>query len=137
MLKREHRLTDGPSFGRAIRTGRRAGSRSVVVHVAAPGEHRDEQPEVPEQPRPPRVGLVVAKSVGNAVARNLVKRRLRHLMRERVTSLPPSALVVVRALPAAAGASYDELGKDLDHAIARAARPAGVRPGATRKEAER
>jgi ribonuclease P protein component len=132
VLKREHRLTHGPSFGRAVRAGRRAGSRTVVVHLAAPvGDG------VGEADRPPRIGLVVGKAVGNAVARNLVKRRLRHLMRERVTSLPPSALVVVRALPAAAGASFDELGKDLDHALARASRSSGARPGATRKEAGR
>ena len=137
MLKREHRLTDGPSFGRAIRTGRRAGSRSVVVHVAAPGKHHDEQPEVPEQPRPPRVGLVVAKSVGNAVARNLVKRRLRHLMRERVTSLPLNALVVVRALPPAAAASYQQLADDLDHALGRALRARAPRPAAPSVERER
>ena len=102
------------------------------MHLAAPAGDG-----VGEADRPPKVGLVVGKAVGNAVARNLVKRRLRHLMRERVTSLPLSALVVVRALPAAAGASYDELGEDLDHAIARASRPAGARSGATGKEAER
>ncbi|WP_148573336.1 ribonuclease P protein component [Nocardioides caldifontis] len=116
MLKREHRLTDGPSFGRAVRAGRRAGTRTLVVHLAAPEADQAE-------PRPPRVGLVVGKAVGNAVVRNQVKRRLRHLMRERVTSLPLSALVVVRALPAAPTASYAELGDDLDRALARARTP--------------
>jgi ribonuclease P protein component len=123
VLKREHRLTDGPSFGLAIRTGRRAGSRTVVVHVAAP----DLVAVGLEPDRPARIGLVVGRTVGNAVARNQVKRRLRHLMRERVDSLPLAALVVVRALPAAAGASYDELAADLDHALGRALRPRGPR----------
>jgi len=33
--------------------------------------------------------------------------------------LPGSAVLVVRALPAAAGASYQELGADLDRCLAR------------------
>ena len=46
------------------------------------------------------MGFVVSKAVGNAVARNRVKRRLRHL----VAGLPSpvTADVVVRALPPAA-----------------------------------
>jgi ribonuclease P protein component len=65
----------------------------------------------------PRVGFVVGKAVGNAVVRNQVKRRLRHLARERLASLPGAAVLVVRALPAAATASYAELGRDLDRAL--------------------
>ena len=117
MLKRENRLTDGPTFGRVVRTGRRAGSRTLVVHVASspPGDRADGTGDVA-----PRVGLVVGKAVGNAVVRNQVKRRLRHLMRERVDSLPLSALVVVRTLPGSASSSYAELAGDLDSALARA-----------------
>jgi ribonuclease P protein component len=61
----------------------------------------------------------VSKAVGNAVARNLVKRRLRHLMRERMDQLPTGSLVVVRALPGAAEADYDRLRGDLDAALRR------------------
>ena len=46
-----------------------------------------------------RIGFVVSKAVGPAVTRNLVKRRLRHLCRERVADLPPGSLLVLRALP--------------------------------------
>ena len=66
-----------------------------------------------------RIGFVVSKAVGNAVARNRVKRRLRHLAREHVSTLPGSAVLVVRALPAAAQASYAELGTDLDRCLQR------------------
>jgi ribonuclease P protein component len=67
----------------------------------------------------PRVGFVVSRAVGPAVVRNRVKRRLRHLMRERVAGLEPGTLVVVRAQPAAAGASSAELGAELDRCLAR------------------
>jgi ribonuclease P protein component len=65
------------------------------------------------------VGFVVSKAVGNAVVRNRVKRRLRHLAREHVTSLPGSAVLVVRALPAAGSASYAALGEDLTRSLQR------------------
>ena len=109
MLPAAHRLRDGRDFRRTIRSGRRAGSRTLVVHLAtvdpgAPG---------------PRVGLVVSKAVGNAVLRNRVQRRLRHLCREQLSALPASGMLVVRALPAAADASSVELGEDLRRCLQR------------------
>jgi len=68
------------------------------------------------------VGFTVSKAVGNAVVRNRVKRRLRHLTREHLsdlTGLPGRAALVVRALPAAATASYGDLGDELGSALAR------------------
>ena len=111
MLPAAHRLTDGATFREAIRSGRRAGRRTLVVHLLLAGVDTD--------PRPARVGLVVSKAVGNAVTRNQVKRRLRHLAREHVSSLPGSAVLVVRALPPAATASSRELGSDLERCLDR------------------
>jgi ribonuclease P protein component len=61
----------------------------------------------------------VSKAVGGAVVRNKVKRRLRHLMRDRVVLFPPGSLVVVRALPGAGDADHGQLARDLDAAIER------------------
>jgi ribonuclease P protein component len=70
--------------------------------------------------------------VGNAVTRNLVKRRLRALVRECLASLPDSSVLVVRALPAAALASYADLAADLDTALTRTlTRTSGRTPGRT------
>lgn len=69
--------------------------------------------------RGPQVGFVVSKAVGNAVVRNRVQRRLRHLTRARIAMLPGGACVVVRALPAAAGSTYGGLERDLDTALQR------------------
>ena len=109
MLDRSHRLTTSAGFTLAVRSGRRAGTRTLVLHLGTE----------PGAVAGPRVGFVVSRAVGNAVTRNLVKRRLRHLARERLTSLPRSAVLVVRALPASAVASYVDLGADLDAACRR------------------
>jgi ribonuclease P protein component len=109
VLTRENRLTSSQRFSRAVRQGRRAGTRTLVVHL-----------DVDATLQHPQVGLVVSKAVGPAVTRNLVKRRLRHLSRERLASLPGSAVLVIRALPASSDAPYAVLGSDLDRALERA-----------------
>jgi ribonuclease P protein component len=68
---------------------------------------------------PCRVGFVVSRAVGPAVTRNRVKRRLRHLVRARVDRLQDGSLLVVRALPASAGATFSDLGAELDRCLAR------------------
>lgn len=88
---------------------------------------------VPESGHPPdeppaTVGFVVSKSVGNAVTRNRVKRRLRALSAPLLTDLAPGSAVVVRALPASANASFDELSAQLSSALRRASRGRAVPP---------
>ncbi|MDQ0372578.1 ribonuclease P protein component [Cellulomonas humilata] len=58
------------------------------------------------------------------MTRNLVKRRLRELVRARLAAMPTDAGIVVRALPPAATRSFDLLGADLDAALETAARRA-------------
>nr|WP_198346481.1 ribonuclease P protein component [Nocardioides sp. MAH-18] len=110
-----HRLTDSATFHRTVRAGRRAGSRTLVVHLVP----ADPDGDPDGGPDGPRVGFVVSKAVGNAVVRNRVKRRLRHLAREHVSTLPGAAVLVVRALPAAAEASSGELRADLGRCLSR------------------
>jgi ribonuclease P protein component len=124
-----NRLTSPVHFREVVRRGRRGGGPLMVVHLLAPSH----EPALPGLPMQPRVGFVVSKAVGPAVTRNLVKRRLRHLARERTATLPPRGMLVVRALPAAADASYDELARELDRCLAKAGnavdRAAGVEVG--------
>ncbi|MBN4064320.1 ribonuclease P protein component [Dehalococcoides mccartyi] len=68
-----------------------------------------------------RVGLAVSKRVGNAVARNLVKRRIRSSFSD--MNISAGWDVVITAKPDSADASYSEL----DQAIQKSLKRAGVR----------
>lgn len=109
MLPGAYRMRRREEFTVGVRRGQRAGRPNLVMHVSHEGSAEE----------PPRIGFVVSKAVGNAVVRNRVQRRLRHLMAERVHRLPYGSLVVIRAHRRAAGARYVELGSDLDKALGR------------------
>jgi ribonuclease P protein component len=126
VLPSENRLRRREDFATATRRGRRAGRPHLVVHLSCGTDPHAAERSVPEDAPPPRAGFVVSKAVGNAVVRNRVQRRLRHLMRDRLTRLPAGSLVVVRALPGAGDAAYDQLARELDAALERLV--GGVRP---------
>lgn len=129
MLPAERRVRTAQDFSRAVRSGARGGRATLVVHLAPAAPD-------PDPARPSRAGFVVSRAVGAAVVRNRVRRRLRHLVAERLGEVPDGTDLVVRALPPSAEATWTQLGEDLDGALraarrraARAARPpAGVAP---------
>ncbi|APF40995.1 ribonuclease P protein component [Neomicrococcus aestuarii] len=106
MLPVEHRMRTAGDFSDTVRSGARIGRRNVVVYAHLLAE-----------PLPSRVGFIVSKKVGNAVTRNLVKRRLRALSADYVKQFPQGFGIVMRALPAASTATWDELSRDLHSAF--------------------
>jgi ribonuclease P protein component len=122
VLAAAQRLRRSSDFAAAVRGGRRAGRGSVVVHLTVPPQTELSEP-APTEDTSVRAGFVVSKAVGGAVTRNTVRRRLRHLVRERLAELPPGSVLVVRAQPGAATASYEGLRADLDAALAAARSP--------------
>ncbi|MDE2969640.1 MAG: ribonuclease P protein component [Chloroflexota bacterium] len=88
MLPRQHRLTRKASFDAVFARGRRWNGRHVTIRTFPNGT--DDY----------RLGLSVSKAVGNAVARNRVKRRLREIVRG--AGVAPGCDVVVVARPSAA-----------------------------------
>ena len=123
MLPARYRMRRADQFSDAVRRGARSGAQRLVVHVGTrTGD--DLRPTSNRVSDAALVGFVVPRAVGNAVRRNEVKRRLRHLMAARVGDLDAGNRVVVRALPAAARATSAELAGDLDSALAGARRRA-------------
>jgi ribonuclease P protein component len=94
-------------FGQTVKSGVRTGKSTMVVHFAATAENQNA----------PLVGFVVSKAIGNAVTRNLVKRRLRSIVRGHLSQLPAGSMMVVRALPQAAKADHAKLSRDFGACI--------------------
>jgi ribonuclease P protein component len=107
VLPRAARMRSAGEFRAAVKSGVRTGRPTLVVHATSVADDQV------------RVGFVVSKGVGNAVTRNRVKRRLRHLCRAALSTAPAGTRIVVRALPRAAS-TPDELGVDLNRAWAKA-----------------
>jgi ribonuclease P protein component len=107
MLPAAARMRRSADFAAARRAGSKAGRPLVSGYLVMSDDERD----------PARVGFVVSKAVGPAVVRNKVRRRLRHLMRGYLGSLPGGSLLVLRAGPNAAGASQANLAADVDLVI--------------------
>jgi len=109
VLPASHRMRRSAEFARTIREGIRSAGRYLVVHAARIAD--------PTPAEPARVGFVVSKAVGGAVERNKVQRRLRAAIDP--TCLDEGFLLVVRARPAAARASFTELQQELERLYGR------------------
>ena len=121
MLPAAARLRRSTDFTATLRVARSARGDGMVVLHAAPADVTDPA-DADSRASSPRVGFVVPRAVGPAVTRNRVRRRLRHLLRDRLDRLPAGSRLVVRVLPAAASASSAQLAGALDRALARMAR---------------
>jgi ribonuclease P protein component len=106
VLATRNRLRTSTDFSTTVRSGVRNGRRNVVLYAAALAA--DE---------PSRIGFIVSKGVGNAVVRNLVKRRLREAGAASLREYGTGFAIVVRALPASATASWDQLLADYNAAL--------------------
>ncbi|MDR2974883.1 MAG: ribonuclease P protein component, partial [Propionibacteriaceae bacterium] len=88
MLPQRLRLRRSADFASVIHTGRKVRRPTLILYAMSAVS--------------PRFGVIVGKRVGNAVTRNLVKRRLRHQAAVLLDETGPMD-VVVRALPGAGG----------------------------------
>lgn len=106
MLTKANRLTSGSDYKATVRRGKRITSRNTVTYIS-----RD------AMGTPVRFGFIVARSVGGAVVRNRIRRRLKAASFTLVPGLETGASIVIRALPPAAGATYAELSGELTDAV--------------------
>jgi len=103
-------MTRSSEFGATVSQGVRAVQPDLVVHTMRDAAGDDG----------PRIGLVVSKSVGSAVQRHRVARRLRPVARTVIDDLHPADRVVIRALPGSRYAISARLEQELRTALRRA-----------------
>ncbi|MGF1469085.1 MAG: ribonuclease P protein component [Sandaracinaceae bacterium] len=133
---REARVRRRYEFLRIQRQGRRVHSRHFVV-VLRPAEPPPGAPRAAtgSSAGPTRLGITVTKKVGNAVARNRTKRRVREVFRRCPRLFPTGFDVVVIAKQGAPGLGYSEVRDELA-ALRGAMRSAARRAAGGRRGAE-
>jgi ribonuclease P protein component len=87
-VERRYRLSRSRDFDAVYRHGRSVSTRYLTLHWFP----REDEPDAT-----PRLGLAVPRSVGHAVTRNQVKRRLREAWRVAATDIPPGRDYVLAA----------------------------------------
>jgi len=99
---RAHRLVRGWQYQRAFREGQSRRGQCVVAYAhAVAGE-------------PSRLGIIASRKVGNAVARNRAKRRLREIARALWPGVRPDGQqVVLIALPSVPTVDFEQLTLDV------------------------
>jgi ribonuclease P protein component len=100
-------MTRSAEFSATVKHGVRAVQPDIVVHARR------------EDNSGPRIGLVVSKSVGSAVQRHRVSRRLRHVAANVIPELDPGDRVVIRALPSSRTAISARLEQQLRNGLQR------------------
>jgi ribonuclease P protein component len=97
-------MTRSTEFGATVKHGTRAVQPDLVIY-ARRGDALDAEP--------PKVGLIISRSVGSAVQRHQLARRLRHVARGLVDELERSEQLVIRALPSSRTVSSARLEEEL------------------------
>ena len=111
-LRRVQRLRSPRDFQRARAQGRRVSGAVLLLGYAVRSE--------PDNVGLSRIGFSVSRRVGGAVVRNRVKRRLREVIRRKLTRIAPGYDLVITARPGAADARMETLEQDVAVLLARA-----------------
>ncbi|MFC6173302.1 ribonuclease P protein component [Subtercola frigoramans] len=108
MLARSARITTADDYRAAVRRGARFAAPSTVTYLRKGSQST------------PRFGFIVAKSVGVAVVRNRVRRRLKAICYGFAPTVVPGSEIVIRALPGAANCTFEELKREVSRSLTRA-----------------
>ena len=97
-------MTRSTDFDATVKHGTRAVQPDLVIY-ARPGDTAAAEA--------PKIGLIISRSVGSAVQRHQLARRLRHVARRVVEGLQRSEHVVIRALPSSRNLGSARLEEEL------------------------
>ena len=121
------RLRVRPAFLHVQNTGARFKGRLLTLLVARVS-HAPNNGQARTNSEIPKIGFTVSRKVGNAVARNQVRRRLREIVRLDADALVPAGEHVIIAYPAARTADYGALKQEI-LCLLRRAQTWASRPG--------
>lgn len=118
MLAKTARLTESGDFARATKSGLRYSSTNFVGYLYTNTESNN----------PAKAGLIISKSVGGAVTRNRLARKIRHCIGNQYPALPTGGLLVIRGLNNSAKADCSiEIAKIVNNLILKSGEKMGKR----------
>ena len=100
-LTRQRRMRQWCEFQIVRQKGQSTGGKYLVIGTLADPTAKDR-----------RFGLITSKKAGNAVTRNLLRRRFREIIRKWGDHLPPKQMLVTIARWKASQATFQELEED-------------------------
>ena len=104
-MKKRFRVKKEKDFSAIFKKGESFANRKFVIYRLENTEQHF------------RVGLSVSKKLGNAVTRNQIKRRIRHILIEHKNQLVENVDFVVIARKGVEILDYAEMGKNLLHVL--------------------
>lgn len=111
MLAKTARLTESGDFTRATKSGFRYSSNNFVGYLYINSDVNE----------PARAGLIISKSVGGAVTRNRLARKIRHCIFNQYSEIPNGGLLVIRGLNNSAESECaSEINKIITHLVGKA-----------------
>ncbi|AWB96682.1 ribonuclease P protein component [Agromyces badenianii] len=108
MLAKANRITSADDYRVIVRRGAKVAGAHTVSYLRSRESGTDA-----------RFGFIVSKKVGTAVRRNLVRRRLKAVCHEALGDGVCDVDVVVRALPSASAADWNEIRAEVLNALER------------------
>lgn len=106
MLARVNRIVSAEDYRNVVRRGRRVVGPNTVTYLY---QHDDSSAV--------RLGFITARSVGTAVVRNRVRRRLKAICAGQLPSVEEGTDIVIRALPGSSTASWVTLQSEVVRGI--------------------
>ena len=104
-MKKRFRVKKEKDFNAIFKEGKSFANRKFVIYRLENNEQHF------------RVGLSVSKKLGNAIMRNQIKRRIRHILIEHKNQLVENVDFVVIARKGVEILDYAEMGKNLLHVL--------------------
>lgn len=133
MPAKRHRITRADEYQYVVRKGHRVGGAFCITYAVlhVPEQAKNTQlsdtmtpVSVPQSTNeamspPARFGFIISKRVGNAVTRNLIRRRMKTIVERRLHQGFHSADVVFRMFESSAKASFEQLSREVNRALDR------------------
>ncbi len=121
-MKAQNRIKRGADYRRIVKLGQRYGGKYFLIYVIDKSTALDNIQSGDFCQRPhesAKFGFIITRAVGNAVTRNLVRRRMKHITALIIENGFSEKDIVIRVFPSAVKLEYSALKDALEKQLNR------------------